>query len=157
MMEHRYSFLLTTFNPSAKVLVHRAQKLAQQHYLVYQQPVLTAQLVGVRPFRVSVLLHGWNERQPYLFPSDPPGAYFAWKATAIGKNYVHGKTFLETRYEKDQINANRNNDKIKDITKIWNLKRPFTQFNVGAGICNEAGFRKLTPTEVKHYVTAIAQ
>lgn len=26
------------------------------------------------------------------------GAYFAWKATAMGKNYVNGKTFLEKRY-----------------------------------------------------------
>ena len=25
------------------------------------------------------------------------GAYFAWKATALGKNYVNGKTFLEKR------------------------------------------------------------
>ena len=26
------------------------------------------------------------------------GSYFAWKATAMGKNYVNGKTFLEKRY-----------------------------------------------------------
>ncbi len=25
------------------------------------------------------------------------GAYFAWKATAMGKNYINGKTFLEKR------------------------------------------------------------
>jgi hypothetical protein len=25
------------------------------------------------------------------------GAYFAWKATAMGKNHVNGKTFLEKR------------------------------------------------------------
>jgi len=25
------------------------------------------------------------------------GAYFAWKATALGKNFVNGKTFLEKR------------------------------------------------------------
>lgn len=26
------------------------------------------------------------------------GAYFPWKATAMGKNYINGKTFLEKRY-----------------------------------------------------------
>lgn len=26
------------------------------------------------------------------------GAHFAWKATAMGKNYINGKTFLEKRY-----------------------------------------------------------
>ena len=35
--------------------------------------------------------------RPYLFQCDPSGAYFAWKATAMGKNYVNGKTFLEKR------------------------------------------------------------
>ena len=33
---------------------------------------------------------------PYL-----QGAYFAWKATAMGKNHINGKTFLEKRYNKD--------------------------------------------------------
>ena len=35
--------------------------------------------------------------RPYLFQCDPSGAYFAWKATAMGKNFVNGKTFLEKR------------------------------------------------------------
>ena len=26
------------------------------------------------------------------------GAYFAWKATAMGKNHINGKTFLEKRF-----------------------------------------------------------
>ena len=56
---------------------------------------------GVRPFGVSLLICGWNEGRPYLFQSDPSGAYFAWKATAMGKNYVNGKTFLEKRYNED--------------------------------------------------------
>jgi 20S proteasome subunit alpha 2 len=29
---------------------------------------------------------------------DPSGAYFGWKASAIGKNYLNAKTFLEKRY-----------------------------------------------------------
>ncbi|XP_016334240.1 proteasome subunit alpha type-2-like, partial [Sinocyclocheilus anshuiensis] len=55
----------------------------------------------VRPFGVSLLIAGWDEDRPYLFQSDPSGAYFAWKATAMGKNYVNGKTFLEKRYNED--------------------------------------------------------
>ena len=35
----------------------------------------------------------------FLLQCDPSGAYFAWKATAMGKNYVNGKTFLEKRYD----------------------------------------------------------
>ncbi|XP_067252688.1 proteasome subunit alpha type-2 isoform X2 [Chanodichthys erythropterus] len=101
--------------PDYRVLVRRARKLAQQYFLVYQEPIPTGQLVqrvasvmqeytqsgGVRPFGVSLLIAGWDEDRPYLFQSDPSGAYFAWKATAMGKNYVNGKTFLEKRYNED--------------------------------------------------------
>lgn len=31
------------------------------------------------------------------FKVDPSGAYFGWKATAIGKNFVNAKNFLEKR------------------------------------------------------------
>ncbi|OWK09207.1 hypothetical protein Celaphus_00006030, partial [Cervus elaphus hippelaphus] len=147
---------------------HRARKLAQQNYLIYQEPIPTAQLVqrvtsmmqeyiqsgGVHPFGVSLLICGWNEGRPYLFQSDPSGAYFAWKATAMGKNYVNGKTFLEKRYNEDL--------ELEDAihTVILTLKESFegqvTEDNIEVGICNEAGFRRLTTTEVKDYLAAIA-
>uniref|UniRef100_A0A8C0U3Q3 Proteasome subunit alpha type-2-like n=2 Tax=Cyanistes caeruleus TaxID=156563 RepID=A0A8C0U3Q3_CYACU len=82
------------------------------------------------------------------------GAYFAWKATAMGKNYVNGKTFLEKRYNEDL--------ELEDAihTAILTLKESFegqmTEDNIEVGICNEAGFRRLTPTEVKDYLAAIA-
>ncbi|KAL1789518.1 proteasome subunit alpha type-2 [Sigmodon hispidus] len=116
--------------PDYRVLVHRARKLAQQYYLVYQEPIPTVQL------------------------SDPSGAYFAWKATAMGKNYVNGKTFLEKRYNEDL--------ELEDAIHmaILTLKESFegqmTEDNIEVGICNEAGFRRLTPTEVKDYLAAIA-
>uniref|UniRef100_A0A2I2ZVR2 Proteasome 20S subunit alpha 2 n=1 Tax=Gorilla gorilla gorilla TaxID=9595 RepID=A0A2I2ZVR2_GORGO len=132
--------------PDYGVLVHRARKLAQQYYLVYQEPIPTAQLVqrvasvmqeytqsgGVRPFGVSLLICGWNEGRPYLFQLDPSGAYFAWKATAMGKNYVNGKTFLEKRYNEDL--------ELEDAihTAILTLKESFegqmTEDNIEVGI-----------------------
>jgi 20S proteasome subunit alpha 2 len=53
---------------------------------------------GVRPFGVSLLVAGYDEDGPHLYQIDPSGAYFAWKATAIGKNMVSMKNFLEKRY-----------------------------------------------------------
>ena len=98
--------------PDYRLLVRRARKMAQDYYLMYHEPIPTAQLVyrvalvmqeytqsgGVRPFGVSLLICGWDEPgKPVLFQCDPSGAYFAWKATAMGKNQVNGKTFLEKR------------------------------------------------------------
>ena len=55
---------------------------------------------GVRPFGVSLLVAGDDDDGPQLYQVDPSGAYFGWKATAIGKNFVNAKNFLEKRYEK---------------------------------------------------------
>jgi 20S proteasome subunit alpha 2 len=41
---------------------------------------------GVRPFGISVLVAGSDgDGTPRLYQVDPSGAYFGWKATAIGK------------------------------------------------------------------------
>jgi 20S proteasome alpha/beta subunit len=36
-----------------------------------------------------------------LYQIDPSGAYYEWKATAIGRNSKNAKNFLEKRYNKD--------------------------------------------------------
>ena len=70
------------------------------------QPLLKLWLIdaesgGVRPFGVSLLLAGYDENGPQLYQIDPSGSYFAWKASAIGKNMVNAKTFLEKRCSDD--------------------------------------------------------
>ena len=56
---------------------------------------------GVRPFGVSLLAAGYDDDGPHLYQIDPSGSYWAWKASAIGKNMVNAKTFLEKRYNED--------------------------------------------------------
>lgn len=57
---------------------------------------------GVRPFGVSLLVIGYDDvNGPSLYQVDPSGSYFAWKASAIGKNMINAKTFLEKRYNEE--------------------------------------------------------
>ncbi|KAK6182176.1 hypothetical protein SNE40_009916 [Patella caerulea] len=156
--------------PDYRVLLTRARKLAQTYYLTYQEQIPTAQLVqrvatvmqeftqsgGVRPFGVSLLVAGWDEdeERPYLYQCDPSGAYFAWKATAMGKNHINGKTFLEKRYsEKLELE-----DAVH--TSILTLKESFegqmTEDNIEIGICNQDGFRRLAPSEIKDYLASVS-
>lgn len=98
--------------PDYRLLVRQARKMAQGYETVYGESIPTSQLVqrvagvmqeytqsgGVRPFGVSLLICGIDDGVPLLFQCDPSGAYFAWKATAMGKNCINGKTFLEKRW-----------------------------------------------------------
>lgn len=98
--------------PDSRVLVRKARKKAQAYYQVYKEEVPSCILVreiaaimqeftqsgGVRPFGVSLLYAGFDDDGPHLYQIDPSGAYFGWKATAIGKDSVNAKTFLERRY-----------------------------------------------------------
>ena len=45
----------------------------------------------MRPFGVSLLMAGMDEHGPQLYQIDPSGTYFAWKASAIGKNMTNAK------------------------------------------------------------------
>ena len=108
-------YLISGMGPDYRVLVARARKMAHAYKLEKGEDITTSQLVsrvamvmqeytqsgGVRPFGVSLLIAGWDAGvdRPYLFQCDPSGAYFAWKATAMGKNNINGKTFLEKRWE----------------------------------------------------------
>lgn len=48
---------------------------------------------------MALLVIGWDACSgPSLYQVDPSGAFWAWKASAIGKNMSNAKAFLERRY-----------------------------------------------------------
>lgn len=113
MIAKHIGMVYSGMGPDYRLLVKQARKMAENYYLTYRELIPVAQLVqrvatlmqeytqsgGVRPFGVSLLICGFDSDRPYLFQCDPSGAYFAWKATAMGKNSINGKTFLEKRLE----------------------------------------------------------
>ncbi|KAG0365012.1 nucleophile aminohydrolase [Gamsiella multidivaricata] len=166
--------------PDYRVLVNKARKAAQAYKRVYMEEPPTAILVkeiasvmqeftqsgGVRPFGVSLLIAGFDESGPMLYQVDPSGSYWPWKATAIGKNMVNAKTFLEKRYNEDI--------ELEDAihTAILTLKEGFegqmTENTIEIGVITGVvstkddgsvvlpEFRKLSPSEVKDYLANIA-
>ncbi|KAL3245406.1 hypothetical protein MRX96_018052 [Rhipicephalus microplus] len=168
MITNHIGMVYSGMGPDYRLLVRRARKLAQQYELMYSEPIPTSQLVqkvayimqeytqtgGVRPFGVSLLVAGWDNGRGYVFQCDPSGAYFPWKATAMGKNQMSGKAFLEKRYSEEL--------ELEDAvhTAILTLKEGFegqmTADNIEVGLCDAAGFRRLSPGEVKDYLANIA-
>lgn len=106
--------------PDARVLVGKARKAAQSYWMERHQWPCALHLVkelasvmqeftqsgGVRPFGVSLLVAGFDiddkcESAASLYQVDPSGSYWQWKASAIGKNMVSAKSFLEKRYQEE--------------------------------------------------------
>merc|ERR1719159_1420009 len=154
--------------PDYRVLLQRGRKIAQQYFTTYRDPIPVSQLVreqasvmqeftqrgGVRPFGLSLMIAGYDDAGPQLYQVDPSGAYFGWKASAIGKNHVNAKSFLEKRYSEDI--------ELEDAihTAILTLKEGFeeaiTAENIEIGIIGEdRKFRVLTPAEVQDYLAEV--
>ena len=99
----------------ARVLIDRAQLRAQQNRITYDSEIDTSTIVkemcdlkqictqsgGLRPFGVSVLIAGIDNRTPRLFETDPIGIYFQYKATAIGEGEVEVEEILHNEYKAD--------------------------------------------------------
>ena len=154
--------------PDFRVLTKKTRKETQVYYRTYHELVPCSQIVretsvgdagvhpagGVRPFGVSLLMAGFDSNGPQLYQVDPSGTYFAWKASAIGKNMVNAKTFLEKRYSEDM--------ELEDAihTAILTLKEGFdgqiSAENIEIGIVAEdRKFRVLTSAEVADYLSEV--
>lgn len=93
----------------------------------------------------------YDDDGPQLFQVDPSGAFFGWRASAIGKNYANAKTFLEKRYTQGM--------ELEDAvhTALLTLREGFegemTSTNVQLAVVGpDRVFRILTPAEVGDYL-----
>lgn len=107
---------------------------------------------GVRPFGCALLIAGCDSiNGPQLYQADPSGAFFEWKATAVGQNFVNAKAFLEKRYSDDM--------ELEDAihTAILTLRESFegqiTKNNIEIGVIGmDQVFRVLTQQQVQDYL-----
>lgn len=96
----------------ARVLIERAQVLAQQHRITYDSPIEPELIIkeicnikqqftqfgGARPFGVSMMLAGIKDKKPELYTSEATGNYFSYYANAIGENDEKIKEKLREKY-----------------------------------------------------------
>ena len=110
------------------------------------------QIGGVRPFGVSLLIAGVDKEGPKLYQVDPSGTFFAWKATAVGKNSDSAKDFLEKRYDPSM----QLEDAIQTalLTMKENFEGEMTERNIEVGVINDKDglFTVLTEDQVKDYL-----
>lgn len=114
----------------ARVLIERAQVLAQQHRVTYDSPIEPESIIkeisnmkqqftqygGARPFGVSLMIAGLNDGKPQLFISDVTGNYLSYYANAIGESDDKIKEKLREKYSKD-LNIKKGVKIALDIVK----------------------------------------
>jgi 20S proteasome subunit alpha 2 len=153
--------------PDFRVLVRKGRKAAQAYALTYKDSQPVSQLVrevasvmqeftqsgGVRPFGVSLLVAGYDDDGPQLYQVDPSGAYWAWKASAIGRNAINAKTFLEKRYESPELEDAIH---IAILTLKEGFEGAMDENNIEIGVIGEdRKFRVLTTAELKDYLAEV--
>jgi len=125
----------------ARVLVERAQVLAQKHRVTYDSPVEPELIIkdvantmqqftqygGARPFGVSIMIAGINSKKPELYTSDITGNYLSYHADVIGENDDKIKEKLRERYKESltvKKGANLAMDIFKEVLeKKFDIKR----------------------------------
>ncbi len=105
----------TGFLMDGRILIERAQLLAQQNKITYDNSIDLLSLVkdianlkqaytqfgGARPFGVNILFAGVDDSGPQLFVTDVTGIYFQYKATVVGEGETQIKEILEKEYSDD--------------------------------------------------------
>ncbi|HDD31138.1 proteasome endopeptidase complex, archaeal, alpha subunit [Thermococci archaeon] len=144
----------------ARVLVDRARLEAQIYRLTYGEPVPLTVLVkkicdlkqmhtqygGVRPFGAALLMAGVNEK-PELFETDPSGAYFEWKAVAIGSGRNTAMAIFEERYKDDMTLEDAIKLAVLALAKTMEEPSP-ESIEVAVITVKEKKFKKISKEEV---------
>ena len=150
----------------ARVLLEKAQVLAQQHKVTYDSPVDTESLVkeianvkqaysqygGARPFGVALLFAGLDQDdKKSIYVTDVTGNYFGYKATAIGENDEKIKEMLRKDY-KETLDIEGCVKLGLDIFKrIFGKGFEISRFEI-AYIDKDKTFKKLSGEELRKFV-----
>ena len=153
----------TGYLMDGRVLIERAQLMAQQHKVTYDNPIETVELVkeisdlkqmytqfgGARPYGVSILFAGIDEEGPKLFETEPTGIYFGYLAAAIGESEAEAEDILRKEYNQEMPVEDGARLGIKILKKV--LARDFAVERVDGCILRtpKRKFERLTPEQVE--------
>ena len=150
----------------ARVLVERAQVLAQQNRVTYDSPVEPELIIkeianlkqqftqygGARPFGVFFMIAGVNGKKPELYISNVSGNYFSYHANAIGENDEKIKEKLREKYSQD-LTIKKGIKTALDIFKeIRGNKFNPEKFEVVYIESDEGKIKRLEGNELKNFV-----
>ncbi len=147
----------------ARVLIDRAQLKAQQHRVTYDSEIDTLTIVkdicdlkqictqsgGLRPFGVSILVAGIDDKSPRLFETDPIGIYFQYKATAIGEGEVEVEEILHSEYKQDMSIEDGLKLSLKALKKVLGENFNVERIDAAYITTAEKKFKKVNKSKIE--------
>lgn len=149
-----------------RILLDYAIQKALLHRFYYDEPVpveylaklvcdvkqLYTQHAGVRPFGVSIIFAGIDERGPQVYMTEPSGRYLGYYATAIGEKSNTILEFLEKNYKYDLDVKDSIKLAIEAILNIVEGKPPENYIELGYVDIYVRHFKTLTVEEIREYI-----
>ena len=149
----------------ARILIERAQVLAQQHRVTYDSPIEPELIIreisnikqqftqygGARPFGASLIIAGINGNKPELYTSDITGNYFSYYANAIGENDEKIKERLREKYKLDLMKKGIKLA-LEIFEEVQGKKFDIDRFELGYIKSDEKKIRRLGGSKIKEFV-----
>jgi proteasome alpha subunit len=150
----------------ARILVDQARVYAQSNRLMYDEPIgieglskrvcdikqMYTQHAGVRPFGVSMILTGVDDSGSKLFVTDPSGAYWGYKAAAIGAGADAAREVLEAEYKSEMSLDQAIVLALSCLTKVVEGTIDPSKVRIAVIPATTQEFRMLTEQEEKDYI-----
>jgi proteasome alpha subunit len=147
-----------------RILVQKAQDEAQRHRILYDEKIdvlglvkevcdhkqFYTQYAGTRPFGVSLLLAGVDEK-PRLFVTEPSGIYFEYSATSIGEGSTVTNKFLEEKYKPSMTTDEGIVLAIKALKKVLGSNFKKERIETAVIPSKTKKYRKLSEKEMEGY------
>jgi proteasome alpha subunit len=155
----------------ARILVDQARIYAQANRLTYDEPVdievlskrvgdiaqLYTQHAGVRPFGASIIFAGIDKTGSRVFLSEPSGAYWGFKAVAIGAGADTVKPILEKEYKVDMTLEEAITLAVLCLSKVIEGKVEPSKVKIAVVPAETRKFRLLSREEVENYLKKVQQ
>ena len=153
----------------ARILVDQARIYAQANRLTYDEPVdieilskrvgdiaqLYTQHAGVRPFGASIIFAGIDKTGSRVFLSEPSGAYWGFKAVAIGAGADTVKPILEKEYREEMTLDEAVTLALLCLSKVIEGKIEPNKVKIAVVPVETKKFRFLSWEEIEKYLKKI--
>ncbi|KNC76542.1 proteasome subunit alpha type-5 [Sphaeroforma arctica JP610] len=155
----------------ARSMIDHARIEAQNHWFTYNESIKIESVtqavcdlalkfgeggerVMSRPFGVSLLIAGYDEKGPHLYHTDPTGTFFAYDAKAIGSASEGAQTALQDAYHKTMTLKEAETLGLGTLKQVMEEKVTATNVEV-AIVTKDKGYHVYSEEEVEAIISAL--